>query len=239
MLQVWSEVCNTQLAHSSFSVEMARQVSSIMQFSLSPPPSTFSNHYACALNKIHSFETVPLLTHVEGDQVYFKDGTHKKIDAIILCTGYKHHFPFLEEKLDLKTESRLMPDSLHKGVFFHTNPRIMFLGMQDQWFTFNMFDAQAWLARDFMLGSFKLEDKAILDEEWKQWRAREETLVGDEANLRFQADYLDALIGLSDYPMYDVEACVQRFLEMEHNKHHNMMTFRSFSSFSFSSSSFS
>ena len=27
------------------------------------------------------------------------DGTSKKIDAIILCTGYKHHFPFLPDDL--------------------------------------------------------------------------------------------------------------------------------------------
>lgn len=175
---------------------------------------------------IYSFSTVPLVTHVEGDQVFFKDGTSKRIDAIVLCTGYKHHFPFLEEKLNLKTANRLMPDSLHKGVFFHTNPKIMFLGMQDQWFTFNMFDAQAWLARDFILGKFALPDKATLDAEFQEWRAREETLEGDEANIRFQADYLASLIGFSDYPMFDLEAVVQCFLKWEHHKHDDIMTFR-------------
>ena len=37
----------------------------------------------------YSFSTVPLLTHVEGDMAFFKDGSSKRIDAIILCTGYK------------------------------------------------------------------------------------------------------------------------------------------------------
>ena len=30
--------------------------------------------------------------------------------------------------------------------------------MQDQWFTFNMFDAQAWYARDIILGRLQLPD---------------------------------------------------------------------------------
>ncbi len=44
------------------------------------------------------FSTVPLLTRVEGSKCFFKDGSSKKVDAIILCTGYKHHFPFMEER---------------------------------------------------------------------------------------------------------------------------------------------
>ena len=39
---------------------------------------------------------VPLLEKVEGKTCTFKDGSTKDVDAIILCTGYKHHFPFME-----------------------------------------------------------------------------------------------------------------------------------------------
>ena len=48
----------------------------------------------------NNFETRPLLTHVAGNNVFFKDGSSKRVDAIILCTGYKHHFPFMEDKLN-------------------------------------------------------------------------------------------------------------------------------------------
>ncbi len=48
-----------------------------------------------------NFSTVPLLTRVEGSKCFFKDGSSKKVDAIILCTGYKHHFPFMEERYTL------------------------------------------------------------------------------------------------------------------------------------------
>ena len=35
-------------------------------------------------------------------------------------------------------------------VWVH-NPKLFYLGMQDQWYTFNMFDAQAWWVRDVIL----------------------------------------------------------------------------------------
>jgi trimethylamine monooxygenase len=37
-------------------------------------------------------------------------------------------------------------------VALESCPNMMYIGMQDQFFTFNMFDAQAWWARDVVLG---------------------------------------------------------------------------------------
>jgi trimethylamine monooxygenase len=48
---------------------------------------------------------------------------------------------------------------LYKGVAFINNPKIFYLGMQDQWYTFNMFDAQAWWTRDAILGRIAIPDK--------------------------------------------------------------------------------
>ena len=104
-------------------------------------------------------------TKLEGKTAHFKDGSTAEIDAIILCTGYQHHFPFLEEKLRLKTRNRLNPPGLYKGVFWEKNPKLMYLGMQDQFYTFSMFDAQAWLARDYVLGRIKLPSQAKMEKE--------------------------------------------------------------------------
>ena len=41
----------------------------------------------------------PLLQKVVGKTAHFKDGSTKEVDAIILCTGYLHHFPFLPDDL--------------------------------------------------------------------------------------------------------------------------------------------
>ena len=174
-----------------------------------------------------NFQTVPLLKRVEGSRCIFKDGSTAEIDAIILCTGYKHHFPFLSEPLRLKTANRLWCDSLHEGVVMMKNPRLMYIGMQDQWLTFNMFDAQAWYARDLILGRLKLPSQEIMESEFRKWRAAEEAIEPtDEANIRFQCDYTQRLIDMTDYPNFDMEGVVQTFLEWEHNKHVNIMTFR-------------
>ena len=62
------------------------------------------------------------------DTAYFKDGSSKKIDAIILCTGYLHHFPFLADDLRLKTDNRLWPLNLYKGVVWEDNPQFFYVG---------------------------------------------------------------------------------------------------------------
>jgi len=174
-----------------------------------------------------SFEQVPLLVKVEPDNtVHFKDGSKKKVDAIILCTGYLHHFPFLSEDLKLQTTNRLWPLDLYKGIFWEHNPQLMYLGMQDQFYTFNMFDAQAWYARDYILGKITLPSKEKMTADSLQWRAREEQLKNDEEMIWFQGDYVQHLIGATDYPSFDIEGVNKTFMEWEHHKHENIMNFR-------------
>ncbi|WP_240665503.1 hypothetical protein [Cobetia sp. ICG0124] len=150
-----------------------------------------------------------------------------RVDAIILCTGYLHHFPFLEESLRLKTANRMWPLGLYKGVVWEENPRLFYLGMQDQWYTFNMFDAQAWWVRDAILGDpDTAEPKAAMQADSQAWREREETLDSDEAMIVFQGDYVKSLISETDYPSFDIDGVNRTFLEWEHHKHENIMTFR-------------
>lgn len=59
-----------------------------------------------------NWETKPLLERIEGKTCFFKDGSSKEMDAIILCTGYLHHFPFLSEGLRLITDNRLWTKNL-------------------------------------------------------------------------------------------------------------------------------
>ena len=174
-----------------------------------------------------SFEQVPLLVKAEPDNtVHFKDGSKKKVDAIILCTGYLHHFPFLSEDLKLQTTNRLWPLDLYKGIFWEHNPQLMYLGMQDQFYTFNMFDAQAWYARDYILGKITLPSKEKMTADSLQWRAREEQLKNDEEMIWFQGDYVQHLIDTTDYPSFDIEGVNKTFMEWEHHKHENIMNFR-------------
>ena len=156
----------------------------------------------------------------------FKDGSSKEVDAVILCTGYQHHFPFLSEELRLKTANRLWPLNLYKGVVWEDNTRLFYLGMQDQFYTFNMFDAQAWYARDVILGGIKLPKLDVMRKHSKAWRKREEKLADAEQMICFQGGYVKELLEATDYPSFDVEAVNKTFMEWEHHKMENIMGFR-------------
>lgn len=173
-----------------------------------------------------NWQEVPALVKVEGKTAYFKDGTSKDVDAIILCTGYKHHFNFLPDDLRLRTDNRLAATDLYKGVVWVRNPKLFYLGMQDQWFTFNMFDAQAWWVRDCIMGKIGLPDYATMQADWQRRQAEEDAVADDYGAIRYQGDYVEELISETDYPSFDVEAACQAFYEWKKHKKQDIMTFR-------------
>jgi trimethylamine monooxygenase len=173
-----------------------------------------------------SFAEVPLLTKVVGKTAHFKDGTSKEVDAIILCTGYQHHFPFLPDELSLNTRNRLYPEGLFKGIFSLVNPKLIFLGMQDQYYTFNMFDAQAWYARDVMLGRISLPSLDAMTADSRTWVGREEQVADPFEAIDFQAAYIEDLVQPTDYPAFDVAGVAAIFKDWEHHKGADILGYR-------------
>jgi len=173
-----------------------------------------------------NWEERPLLERVEGHTAYFKDGSSKVVDAIILCTGYVHHFPFLGDDLRLKTNNRLWPLGLYNGVVWEQNPQLFYLGMQDQWYTFNMFDAQAWFARDVMLGRIALPAREAMEADSAEWRLREEALEDDYAAIEYQSQYTAGLAALTDYPPLNIQGMNEAFFQWKKHKKENIMGFR-------------
>ncbi len=173
-----------------------------------------------------SFSERPLVTKIVGKTVHFKDGSTKDVDAIILCTGYLHHFPFLSDDLRLKTRNRLFPPGLYKGIVWEKNPKLFYIGAQDQFYTFNMFDAQAWLARDIMLGRVKLPSAAEMTADSSAWVAKEEQLANAEQMIDFQTEYVKDLVKHTDYPSFDWDRVAALFKEWEHHKVEGILTYR-------------
>jgi len=171
-------------------------------------------------------EEVPLLTHVDGNTAHFKDGSTREIDAIIMCTGYLHSFPFMAEDLKLVTANRLWSDGLYKGVFWMDNPKVMYLGMQDQYYTFTQFDAEAWLARDAIIGRFEVPDRKAMQKDFDAWRAKEEKLETPYDDIDFQADHIADLVQYTDYPEFDLDLTRKLFYDWEHHKDENIVTYR-------------
>ena len=170
---------------------------------------------------------VPILTHVDDDTAYFKDGTSKRVDAIILCTGDQHAVPFLPDDLRLKTRNRLATADLYKGVAWVHNTKLFYLGMQDQWFTFNMFDAQAWWVRDVIMGRISIPaDKAVLLQDVADRVAGEDAGRDAHDAIHYQGDYVKELIAETDYPSFDVDGACEAFYAWKAHKVTNIMTFR-------------
>ena len=169
---------------------------------------------------------LPLVTHFEDDTAYFKDGTTEKFDAVIMCTGYQHKFPFLPDEMRLKTKNNLYPDHLYKGIFFNELPQLIYLGMQDQYYTFNMFDTQAWVARDFMMDRLQLPTQAERRLDIDQWLEKNEQAETGEEHVDFQTAYIKDLLATSDYPHFNVDQVAVMFKEWLKDKEECILTYR-------------
>lgn len=169
---------------------------------------------------------VPVITRFEGDVAHFIDGSSQRFDAVIMCTGYLFHFPFLPDELRLQTHNCLYPANLYKGIFWQPNPQLIYLGMQDQYFTFNMFDAQAWYVRDVILDQIQLPELSVREADEKQWLDKYEQVQNVEGDIDFQAAYIRDLTNATDYPEFAVEKQGDILKQWQKDKLDNIMGFR-------------
>ena len=116
----------------------------------------------------------PLLVKVDGKTVYFKDGSTAEVDSIILCTGYLYSYPFLKDDLRLKTGNAFYPIGLYKNTLWIEggNNKVMYIGAQDQLYTYTLFDVQGkWCVR-YIMGDIKLPSQAAMEKDVKKWNTR-------------------------------------------------------------------
>ena len=169
---------------------------------------------------------VPLVKRFEGDRAHFSDGTSARFDAVILCTGYLHKYRFLPNELRLECNNRLYPPGLYKGVFWERQPRLAYLGMQDQYYTFNMFDAQAWLVRDVIMGRTELPAAEQMAADIAHWLQREGQVEDSFDAVDFQTAYIRDLLGRTDYPGFDVEQVAAMLKQWLRDKQQNILGYR-------------
>jgi len=109
------------------------------------------------------------------------------------------------------------------------NDKLWYMGMQNLVYTLPMFDAMAWLIRDVITGKTPLPSKSVRDVDEKKWQkklADAEATADIEEIIRFQSDYLQDLIGQSDYPSWDCKKTAQLFIDWKDNKVASLMKFR-------------
>lgn len=174
------------------------------------------------------FSERPGIDRFDGNTVHFIDGSTKDVDAVIACTGYLHKYAYLPEDLGLRSPNNVYPDGLYRGVVWNDNPKLFYVGAQDQWFTFNMFDAQAWYVRDLILGRAAMPDRSERDASIAEWRKRFDALADAADEIRFQGDYVQDLVNLTDYPEFDVDGVVEIFLAWKNDKAADIMGYRDY-----------
>lgn len=170
---------------------------------------------------------VGLVSRVEKSRVHFINEFHQEFDAIIFCTGYKYYFPFLPDNLRLQTQKTCfwLPN-LYKGIFWLDEPRLLYLGVQDQIYSLNLFNIQAWYARDIILGKQKIPSIDHMKDDIKKWETREAKIKTRVDEGRFQLEYMADLQSLSDHPKFDIMGMAMIFLQWSATRDQNILTFR-------------
>jgi len=178
----------------------------------------------------------PILTHADGKVIHFKDGTTAEVDVIMFCTGYLHYYPFIEDKLRLRSPNLLYPPNLYKGMIFtpegHNggSNKMLYLGSQDQYYTYTMFDVEALWALKYVLGEIKIPVKDAMIADWKKWSERLQNLKDCHEAILFQTDFVQELAQECGYG-HDLDVS-EIFFTWHHDKEVDILSYRdkSFSS---------
>merc|ERR1712193_368196 len=176
-----------------------------------------------------SIEERPIFTHVDGKTVHFSDGTTAEVDAIMFCTGYLHYTPFLEDKLRLRSPNVLFPPNLYKGIIFTPggNNKMLYLGTQDQYYTYTMFDVEALWALKYVLGDIKIPDKETMIADWKKWVEMNKNLKDQHDEIDFQTKFVMDLAKDCNYG-HDLDVS-EIFYSWEDDKDRDILTYRDIS----------
>jgi len=173
-------------------------------------------------------EERPLVQRFDGKVAHFKDGSSAEVDVVMMCTGYLHKYDFLREELRLKSKNVLYPPGLYKGIIWQEggNGKLLYVGVQDQYYTYTMFDVCALWAVKYIEGEMSIPDEKTRDSDWKAWVARNKSLKDCHEEIDFQTDYVQELARDcgSDYP-YDLDTA-EMFHTWEGHKYKDILTYR-------------
>ncbi|XP_045192813.2 uncharacterized protein LOC123549080 isoform X1 [Mercenaria mercenaria] len=106
----------------------------------------------------------PGIERLTSDSVIFKNGIEEKIDVIMLCTGYRYWFPFLDKVCEVHIEDeRVTP--LYKHIIHAKFPSLAFIGICKTICPFPQFENQVKFFISTLDGSQKLpsEDEMMSD----------------------------------------------------------------------------
>ena len=80
----------------------------------------------------------------------------------------------MSDTIRLRSKNVLYPPNLYKGTVFTPggNNKMLYIGVQDQYYTYTMFDAQALWALKYVTGHIHLPGQEAMEADWKSWVQR-------------------------------------------------------------------
>lgn len=105
----------------------------------------------------------PNIERLDGDKVWFTDGSVEPIDVIVYCTGYRITFPFLDTSVISAVDNEV---SLYRRVVDPDHPGLYFIGLvQPLGAIMPLAEAQSEWVADLLDGSAALPSKAEMQRE--------------------------------------------------------------------------
>ncbi|XP_045198847.2 uncharacterized protein LOC123553170 [Mercenaria mercenaria] len=157
--------------------------------------------YTCKLPD--GIEERPMMERFDSQRAYFIDQSCADIDAVILTTGYKNYFPFLEGRFRICEETHLYPEGLYKAALYFQagNNRLFYVGVQEPLVTFHKIEVIANWTVKFIMGQLKDEPKsqAEMEADADCWRKKVNaiTCLSDVAHV--EMDLIEHLTELGGY----------------------------------------
>ncbi|TRY75407.1 hypothetical protein TCAL_01616 [Tigriopus californicus] len=168
----------------------------------------------------------PLLTKIEGNTVHFVDGSSAEVDAILLATGYLHHYPHLEDQLRLTGPNVLFPKELYKGIVWTRsgNGKFLYIGAPDEYYTFTMFDMQALWALKYIMGEVKRPERDAMQADMDKWLELQAKNKDYHDEIDYQTKYIMDLAAETKY-LFNLDVA-KMFHDWEHDKDRDILTYR-------------
>jgi trimethylamine monooxygenase len=98
--------------------------------------------------------------------------------------------------------------------------------MQDQYYTFNMFDVQVWYARDVIQGKITLPSKEERQKDIALWLNKAAANCTHDDEIDFQTEYVREMMHMTDYPEIDLNKVAAIFKQWLQDKEEDILRYR-------------
>ena len=136
----------------------------------------------------------PNIERLDGDKVYFTDGTAEVIDIVVYCTGYKITFPFLDTTVVSAVDNEI---SLYHRVVDPDHPGLYFIGLvQPLGAIMPLAEAQSEWVADLLEGTATLPSEREMRREIADYHRTQAKRYVRSKRHTIQVDFLDHLAEL-------------------------------------------